>query len=145
MSGLSPLRAALVASGLLLGIFGAYSLLRLGVSNLAWAVAWLIGGVVVHDAVLAPLVIGAWAFGIRALPVRVRPPLVAGLVVLGAVTLLAIPVLGRFGALPDNPSLLDRPYGLGWLAFAGLVVVGMAVAYGVARRRRDSREQVSRG
>ena len=42
-----------------------------------------------------------------------RAPAVAGLVVLGSVTLLAIPVLGRFGARADNPTLLDRHYGVG--------------------------------
>ena len=43
--------------------------------------------------------------------------------VLGAVTLLAVPVLGRFGAQPDNPTLLDRAYGPGWLVLAGLTVL----------------------
>ena len=41
-----------------------------------------------------------------------------GFVVLGSVTLLAMPVLGRFGARPDNPTLLDRDYSVG-LAGAG--------------------------
>ena len=38
-----------------------------------------------------------------------------GGVVLGSLTLLAIPVLGRFGERPDNATLLDRNYTVGWL------------------------------
>ena len=51
------------------------------------------------------------------------------------VTLATVPVLGRFGALPDNPTLLDRPYLAGWSVLAGLVAAGV-VAATVARARR---------
>jgi hypothetical protein len=61
-----------------------------------------------------------------------------GLVVLGSVTLLAVPVLGRFGARDDNPTLLDRHYGTGWLVVAGLVVLAVAVA-GLVRSRHAVR------
>ena len=36
------------------------------------------------------------------------------------------PVLGRFGARADNPTLLDRDYLAGWLVLAALVAVGVA-------------------
>ena len=51
----------------------------------------------------------------RGCPRSVRAPAAVALVVLGSVTLLAVPVLGRFGARPDNPTLLDRDYSAGWL------------------------------
>ena len=54
--------------------------------------------------------------GVAAAPGRLRAPAAAAFVVLGSVTLLAIPVLGRFGARPDNPTLLDRHYVAGWAA-----------------------------
>ena len=49
------------------------------------------------------------------LPRAARAPAVVGFVVLGSVTLLAVPVLGRFGARPDNATLLDRDYVVGWV------------------------------
>ena len=54
---------------------------------------------------------------------------------LGSVTLLAVPVLGRFGARADNPTLLDRDYIAGWLVLAGLVAVGVAAGTLVRSRR----------
>ena len=78
-----------------------------------------------HDVVLAPLVILAVAWSARAgCPRPWRAPAVVALVVLGSVTLLAVPVLGRFGARPDNPTLLDRHYVAGWLGLLALVVAG---------------------
>ena len=60
---------------------------------------------------------------------------------LGSVTLLAVPVLGRFGARPDNPTLLDRDYALGWVVLAVLTIAGVAVATYVGARdaRKGSR------
>ena len=73
---------------------------------------------VLHDLVLAPLVIVARGRGGEAAPRAWRAPAAAALVVLGSVTLLAIPVLGRFGARADNPTLLDRSYWAGWALIA---------------------------
>ena len=53
-------------------------------------------------------------------PRAARAPAVVGFVVLGSVTLLAVPVLGRFGARPDNATLLDRHYLVAWLVLAAL-------------------------
>ncbi|GGL36465.1 hypothetical protein H9L10_14705 [Phycicoccus endophyticus] len=96
--------------------------------------AWLAGGIVVHDALLAPLVLLLGALAARRVPSWLRPPLVRLLVVLGPLTLVAVPVLGRFGARADNPTLLDRPYLAGWLVVAALAVLGTALD--AARRRR---------
>ncbi len=132
-------RAALAVGGLALGIFGAWSLLRLGLLNLFWALLWLVGGVIGNDALLAAATLAAVAIGTRILPSWARAPAAAGLVVLGTVTLMAVPVLGRFGAKPDNPSLLDRSYGVGWLVLAGIVAVAVVAASAVTRRRGTAR------
>ena len=58
--------------------------------------------------------------------------------VLGPVTLLAVPVLGRFGERPDNPTLLDRDYTAGWLVLAGLTALTVAAAAVVRSRRTRS-------
>jgi hypothetical protein len=46
---------------------------------------------------------------------------------------MAVPVLGRWGANADNPTILDRNYTLGWLVVASLVLAG--VVAGVLRAR----------
>lgn len=122
-------RGLLAALGVLAGLYGAYLLLSRQDTEGNVAVAiWLAGGVVLHDFLLVPLVLLVLAIGARVVPAPARAAVVAGLVVLLSVTLLAVPVLGRFGARSDNVTLLDRDYGLGWLALAGLVLLAVAVA-----------------
>ena len=129
----------------LLGVAGraasAYGLMMIddrGPENLRAAVTWLVAGVILHDAVLAPLTILVCAVGARGLPGQLRAPVAGGLLVVGSVTLLAVPVLGRFGAKPDNPTLLDRDYTTGWLVLAGLTLV--TVLAFARRRPRDAEE-----
>ena len=129
-------RVSLVGLGGLAGLYGAYLLLSRQDTDGNLAVAtWLVGGVVLHDFVLVPVVLLLLAVGARLVPGTARRAVAAGLVVLGSVTLLAVPVLGRFGARPDNPTLLDRSYGLGWLVLAGLVALAVATATLVGSRR----------
>jgi len=139
MRSLQIARGSLLVAGVVLGCFGLWSLLRLGVSNLFWTVAWLGAGILAHDVVLAAATIALVTVGIMVLPPSARAPFAVGLVVLGSVTVMAIPVLGRFGARPDNPSLLDRSYVVGWLGLAGIVAVGAIAASAVTRRREAAR------
>ncbi|MGY2874256.1 hypothetical protein ACVW00_001446 [Marmoricola sp. URHA0025 HA25] len=81
------------------------------------------------------MTLGVWFAATRSRH-RVPGPVVTGAVVLGTVTLVAIPVLGRFGARADNPTLLDRNYLLGWLVVATLTVVLVGAALAVARSGR---------
>jgi hypothetical protein len=118
------LRVLLGAVGVAMGSFGLLRFLQHDLGDVVDAVLWLAGGVVVHDAIVAPLTLVAAVVGARVLPPRVRPVVVTALVVLLTVTVTAIPVLGSWGARPDNPTLLDRSYGLGWIV---LVVMVLAV------------------
>jgi len=125
--------------GLVVGGFGAYLLLsRQDHDQLFSAAVWLASGVVLHDFVLAPLLLLLLALGGRAVPAAFRAPAVVGLVVLGTATVLAIPVLTGMGVRSDNPSLLNRNYTVGWLVLAGLVVLAVAVG-GLVRRRKQLR------
>ncbi|HSE08017.1 MAG TPA: hypothetical protein VLB29_05085 [Nocardioidaceae bacterium] len=132
---MTPARALLFLMGLVVAAVGAVELLDEGAENLLAVAVWLAGGVLLHDFVLAPLVIVLVVIGLAVLPGWARPAVAAATVVLGSVTLMAVPVLGRFGARPDNPTLLDRPYVAGWLVLAGLV---WACAFGWAFARRQS-------
>ncbi len=133
LSAMPVARIALIVAGLGVGGFGAVRLVGVGWPNLRAAVPWLVGGVVVHDALVAPAVLALCAAAAAVLPRWARAAGVAVLVVLGPVTVAGIPVLGRFGARSDNRTLLDRPYVAGWLVLAGLVLIGAAIAAVVRR------------
>ncbi len=121
-------------------MYGGWLLYTRQTSDQLWGLGrWLVGGVVLHDVALAAVVLVAGFVVTRVVPEAARAPTVVGGVVLGSVTLLAVPVLGRYGAKPNNPTLLDRDYGLGWVGFATLVVVAVAVA-SVVRSRADRKQ-----
>lgn len=123
--------------GALVAAYGAFLLLsRQDLGQIVGAGVWLASGVVLHDFVLAPLVLVLVGAGSVVTPASARVPVVVGLVVLGSTTLLAIPVLGRFGARADNATLLDRDYLAGWLAFTGLVLLAVVVSTLLRARRR---------
>ena len=131
-------RLALGAVGTVAGVYGAVLLLsRQQPEDWVEVAIWFAVGVVVHDFVLAPLMLVAGVVMVRVLPAAARAPAVVGLVVLGSVTLLAVPVLGGFGVVPDNPTLFDRSYLAGWAVLAGVVLAGVLAA-ALARRSRAS-------
>lgn len=132
-------RGLLLTAGVAAGAVGVFELLAGGSRNLLSALTWLAGGVVLHDFVFAPLVVMLLVAGATVLPSWARPAAAAATVVLGTVTLMAVPVLGRFGSRPDNPTLLDRPYVAGWLVFAGLVL-GCACGWAFVQRRGEGRQ-----
>jgi hypothetical protein len=122
--------------GASLAAYGTWlALSRQDAEQLVEIAVWLGAGVVLHDLVVAGLVVGGVAVGRRVLPVPWRAPATLALVVWGGVTVMAIPVLGRFGARPDNPTLLDRPYLGTWVALTVLTVVVVAIT-GWLRTRR---------
>lgn len=88
-------------------------------------VVWLGGALVLHDGVIAPLVLAA-GMAVAAVPAR---GLVRGaLLTAGALVLVTLPVLLRPGA-PPNPSALPLPYGRNLaLVLAAVVVTAVAVA-----------------
>jgi hypothetical protein len=132
-------RLLIGGAGAFIGLFGAYLLLsRQDHDQLLSAAIWLASGVVLHDFVLAPIALVLVAVGGRLVPTGFRAPAVAGLVVLGTATVLATPVLLGMGERPDNPSLLDRNYPIGWLGLAGLVLLAVVVGGLVLRARRGA-------
>jgi hypothetical protein len=132
------MRAARLGLGMLGLVATAYGLLLvvgLGPGPLGSVLAWVVGGVLVHDALLAPLVVALGVLAVLGTGRWWRTPLVWALVVLGPLTLVAVPVLGRFGARSDNPTLLDRPY---WAGYVGVATVVLALTVAAGRRRRRS-------
>lgn len=134
-------RLVLGVLGVAMAAFGALRFLQLDVPDIVDAVLWLAGGVIVHDAIIAPLTIGLTVLASRVVSTKARARVTVGLIVLATVTLTAIPVLGRFGEKPDNPTILDRNYAVGWLVFALVVLVGTLVAGPLAGLFRRGREE----
>ncbi len=138
-------RLLIGAVGVAMGAFGALRFLQHDFDDIVSSVIWLAGGVAVHDGVVAPLTIAVTVLGTRLVPARARVAVVTGLVVLLTVTVTAIPVLGRFGAREDNPTLLDRNYVVGWCVFALVVLLGTLATMGPLRRRLASRDDEAGG
>ncbi len=98
---------------------------------------WLAGALVLHDGILAPLVL---AVGLLLVGRRRRGLLRGALLVAGSVVLVALPLLLRPGA-PPNPSALPLPYGrnLAIVLAAVTVVTGASIAVQRWRERRQGR------
>jgi hypothetical protein len=127
-------RSVGVLAGVLVTAYGVWLLLDLGWANTRSTLTWLVGGVLLHDGVFAPLVLVAALVVARLVPRDRLAPWAVALVILVPVTLAGIPELGRFGARADNATLLDRPYWLGWSVLVTLVVVSVLVAAATRRR-----------
>ena len=122
-------RRVVAGTGVVLAAYGAFLLLsRQDLDQIISAAVWLAVGVVLHDAVLAPVVLLVVVVVAKLAPATARAPLAIALVVLGSLTLVAVPVLGRFGARPDNATLLDRPYLAAWFVLVGVCLALVVVA-----------------
>ncbi|MEU4091559.1 hypothetical protein [Streptomyces sp. NPDC026673] len=109
--------------------------LLLGAGDLAGVLLWLGGAVVLHDALIAPLVLLIGSLLVRG---SVRGAVRGALLVGGAVTAVALPVMLRPGK-PANPSVLPLDYPRNWLIALVAVAVltaAVAAARGIRRRRR---------
>ena len=129
---------ALGAVGAALAAYGGLLLLtRQDAGQVFEVLAWLAGGVLLHDVLISAALLAAVVGVRRVLPPDWRAPATVALVVYGSLTLVAVPVLGRFGARPDNPTLLDRPYVSSWLVLLVCTVAAVLLA-GLLRRRRTA-------
>ncbi|GAB1515345.1 hypothetical protein [Actinophytocola sp. KF-1] len=104
--------------------------------NAVQGAAWLVGGPIVHDGLVAPAV-GLAGLGLaKVLPRPWHTPVTVGVVLTGVLTLLAVPLLWRPFGGATNPGLHDRDYGTG-LAVALGIVWGVVVIAGLAQQYRS--------
>lgn len=105
-------------------------------------IRFVVGPLIVHDAVLVPAVaLGGYLLG-RLLPVALRGGIQAALAVCGAVAIMSIPVL-RQASLDtgEEASLLPQDYGPNLALVLGIVLVGgvlLTLALAVRRARRSA-------
>jgi hypothetical protein len=134
------LRIGLAAAGLALGLFGVYRLLtQIPPASLLALAVWLAAALVLHDAVLAPVVVGTgWTLR-RVVPDRGRRFLQAGLIVAGLITVVAAPMIVLRGTQPAVKALLLQNYGANLAILLALVAGVLVLAYAVQVRQDRSR------
>lgn len=133
-------RLALAIAGLAFLGIGAYALLStLDTAAMPSFVTWMIGVVVVHDLLLAPVTIAVGFVLTRYIPARVRPIVQGGVIVAAVVTLFSIPTVLALGRYPENPSLLPLDYGrnLVIILITIAAVTGLLVVIRLLRTRTD--------
>ncbi len=121
-------------AGVVIAVVGVLKVLDRGSATVIEALKWFVGGTLLHDAVLAPIVVLLGALAVPRVPTWARMPLVTGVIVLGTTSVAVFPMLTGFGAISDNPTLLDRNYAAGWWALAALTGLGMAAGCWWQRR-----------
>ncbi|MCH0567358.1 MULTISPECIES: hypothetical protein [unclassified Streptomyces] len=112
-----------------LALMGVGVSLLIDVRDLSGVLVWLGGAVVLHDALIAPLVLLVGVLLVRG---GLRGPVRGALVVAGALTVVALPVLLRPGPRA-NSSVLPLDYLRNWLV--ALVAVAMVTVLSMAVRR----------
>ncbi len=97
---------------------------------------YVLGGLALHDGLIAPLAMVGGALLARVVPARLRPPVQGGFLVSASLLLVAIPPWTGRGALPGNDSLLPQDYGTNLLIALGVVWALVAVLVAVRAARQ---------
>ncbi|MDQ4068667.1 MAG: hypothetical protein M3203_04200 [Actinomycetota bacterium] len=98
---------------------------------------FVVGGALLHDLVVAPLVIVAGVVVARTVPGRARAVVQAGLLVSGVAALFSYPLVRAYGLAANNPTSLPHNYARNLLILLGIVWAVAASA--LALRLRSSR------
>lgn len=100
---------------------------------------WIIGAGIVHDLVIAPMVLALGLLIRRVVTDEpVRRVLRAGFVVSAALALVAWPFVRGYGRVAAVPSVLPRNYAMGLAAYLGVTwaIVTLLIAALMWRRRQ---------
>jgi hypothetical protein len=131
------IRLALGAIGLALLGYGAYQLLHnSSVTRPAEVAKWLVVALIVHDGVIAWVVVVVGWLIARVVPPRARAYVQGGLICAALITLIALPLIYRRGKAEPGLTLLTQNYPAHLAVLLGMVAAGTAAAYAV-RVARD--------
>ena len=106
-------RIALIVLGLILGVYGAVLVWENPPVIIMRILVWALVGVVLHDAVFAPVCVALGFAARRLIPGKWWAPIAVAAFCSVVLAFLAIPVYGKPGMRPDNLTVLDRNYPLG--------------------------------
>ncbi len=137
---MKAIRAVLLLGGLLMAGWGLWLMRDFRIDQLRSSGLWLVGGIVVHDGILAPIVVLYGLVHARAVPAYARKPVTVGLILWGTITVAVANVLSGEGGKADNHSLLNRPYQTTWLVLT-FVLIAAVIADVIRRRPRTNRSK----
>lgn len=116
----------------------AFALAQPGSTRPPVLAAFVIGLLVIHDGIIAPM---TCVIGARMRRTKTTPPtrgIIEGAVILSViVALFSVPLIAGWGDLPDNPSLLPGNYGVGLLII--LAITWATTALMLLRTRRSAK------
>jgi len=144
--GVRAARAVLLVVGVaLIGVGGWVLTDTVSPTRYGGLLVWLIGAVLAHDAVIAPVVAGV-ALLVGRTGRRVRPAVIAivqvGVVVGVVLSLIVVPEIVAKARGPKNDTVLPFDYGarlgVAWLVVAVLTALAVA-GWVVLARRREAR------
>jgi hypothetical protein len=126
-------RVILIVLGLAVGVYGAVLVWENPPVIIVRILVWALVGVILHDAVFAPVCVVLGFAGRRLIPGRWWPPIAVAALCSVVLVFLAIPVYGKPGMRPDNMTVLDRNYPMGlWISLA--IIWACVPLYYVAMR-----------
>lgn len=130
-------RIMLAAAGVGLGAFGVFRLVsQLPTYSLLILGVWLLAALVIHDAILAPSVVGVGWLLRRYVPDRGRRYLQVALIISVLITVIALPMIFLRGTQPAVKALLLRNYGGNLILIIVIIGVISLILYAV-RVARD--------
>jgi hypothetical protein len=121
----TAVRVILIGIGLVTGGYGAILVWENPPVIIMRIVVWALVGVVLHDAVFAPLCVALGFAARRLIPGKWWAPIAVAAFCSAVLAFLAVPVYGKPGMRPDNMTVLDRNYPLG--LSISLAIVWMCV------------------
>jgi hypothetical protein len=125
-------RIVLAVAGIALGAFGVFRLVtEIPPHSLLILAVWLVAALIIHDALLAPSVVGVGWLLRRFVPDRGRRYLQIALIMIALVTVIAVPMIFLRGSQPAVKALLLRDYGANLILIIGIIAVLSLILYGV--------------
>jgi len=135
-------RIILAIAGIGLGAFGVFRLFsEIPTHNLLVLAVWLIAALVIHDAILAPSIVGVGWLLRRYVADRGRRYLQIALIMSALVTVIAVPMIFLRGSQPAAKALLLRNYGANLILVIAIIAVVTLIFYAV-RVGRDRSARV---
>lgn len=149
VAGLGRVQTTLLLLGALTVAYGGVQMLQILLDRTAPVLGvggWWLGGPLIVDLIAVPVVVVVGVAIGRVVPAPWRRYVAAASALTILLTLVAFPFLTGLGRRPDNPSLLDRDYGAGYLTLVA-IIWGLPLVARLVRtipvRRRGKTEAAS--